>query len=56
MSSPIFNEMSDAQGTARPHYQAFDNWLKGVSADTVQIKQTEADKPENTGDLASKNR
>jgi uncharacterized circularly permuted ATP-grasp superfamily protein len=43
MSSTIFNEMSDAQGIARPHYQAFDNWLKGVSADTVHAKQTEAD-------------
>ena len=43
MSSLIFNEMSDAQGIARPHYQAFDNWLKGVSADTVHVKQTEAD-------------
>ena len=43
MSSPIFNEMSDAHGISRPHYQAFDNWLKGVSADTVQVKQTEAD-------------
>ncbi len=43
MSSPIFNEMTDAHGISRPHYQAFDNWLKGVSADTVQVKQTEAD-------------
>ena len=43
MSRPIFNEMSDAQGFSRPHYQAYDHWLKGVSADTVQVKQTEAD-------------
>jgi len=38
MSSLIFNEMSDAQGIPRPHYQAFDNWLKGVSADTLTVK------------------
>ena len=43
MSSHIFNEMSDESGFARPHYEAFDTWLKGVSADTVQVKQTEAD-------------
>ena len=42
MSNSIFNEMSDAQGIARPHYEAFDAWLKGLSADTVQVKQTEA--------------
>jgi len=43
MNSHIFNEMSDEEGFARPHYEAFDAWLKGVSSDTVQVKQTEAD-------------
>ena len=37
-SKPIFNEMSDDSGYARPHYEAFDTWLKGVSADTIQVK------------------
>ena len=40
---PIFNEMCDEAGYARPHYEAFDQWLKGISRETVQVKQTEAD-------------
>jgi uncharacterized circularly permuted ATP-grasp superfamily protein len=43
MATPIFNEMSDAAGLPRPHYQAFDAWLKGVNSETVHLKQTEAD-------------
>ena len=43
MPSPIFNEMSDDSGIARPHYEAFDHWLQGISRDTVAVKQTEAD-------------
>jgi len=43
MGIHIFNEMSDDSGYARPHYEAFDNWLKGISRETVQVKQTEAD-------------
>ena len=43
MASPIFNEMNDTAGVPRPHYQAFDTWLKGVSSDMVHMKQIEAD-------------
>jgi uncharacterized circularly permuted ATP-grasp superfamily protein len=43
MATPIFNEMSDAQGHPREHYAAFDAWLKGCSQELVQLKQTEAD-------------
>ena len=43
MVTSIFNEMSDADGLPRPHYQAFDAWLKGVSNEVVHLKQTEAD-------------
>ena len=43
MGNHIFNEMSDESGFARPHYETFDQWLKGISRETVQVKQTEAD-------------
>ena len=43
MSPQLFNEMSDPSGFARPHYERFDQWLKGVSPETIAAKQTEAD-------------
>lgn len=43
MSHQLFNEMSDPSGFARPHYERFDQWLKGVSPETIAAKQTEAD-------------
>ena len=43
MGNHIFNEMSDESGFARPHYETFDQCLKGISRETVQVKQTEAD-------------
>ena len=43
MARTIFDEMRQTNGLAREHYATFDNWLKGISAETVQQKQTEAD-------------
>ena len=43
MAHAIFDEMRQSNGLARSHYATFDAWLKGISAETVQQKQTEAD-------------
>jgi len=37
MGNHIFNEMSDESGFARPHYETFDQWLKGISRETHHI-------------------
>jgi len=43
MVAPIYNEMCDASGQPRSHYQAFDAWLKACPEEMVHQKQTEAD-------------
>ena len=43
MAHAIFDEMRQSNGLARSHYTTFDTWLKGISAETVQQKQIEAD-------------
>ena len=43
MANAIFDEMRQSNGLARSHYTPFDTWLKGISHETVQQKQTEAD-------------
>jgi len=42
MKSP-FDEMLDATGKARPHYQIFHNWLKQQSDTLMGLKRAEAD-------------
>jgi len=42
MKSP-FDEMLDATGKARPHYQVFHNWLKQQSDTLMGLKRAEAD-------------
>ncbi len=43
MAHAIFDEMRQSNGLARSHYATFDTWLKGISSETVQQKQIEAD-------------
>ena len=43
MTVGIFNEMVSPSGEPRPHYAALDEWLKGISSETVQAKRNEAD-------------
>jgi len=38
-----FDEMIDAAGKARPHYQIFHNWLKQQSDTLMGLKRAEAD-------------
>jgi uncharacterized circularly permuted ATP-grasp superfamily protein len=38
-----FDEMLDASGKARPHYQAFHQWLKQQSDTLMGLKRAEAD-------------
>lgn len=38
-----FNEMTDADGTVRPHYRAFADWLANQSAESMASRQVEAD-------------
>jgi uncharacterized circularly permuted ATP-grasp superfamily protein len=38
-----FDEMLDATGKARPHYQVFHNWLKQQSDTLMGLKRAEAD-------------
>ena len=38
-----FDEMLDASGKARPHYQIFHNWLKQQSDTLMGLKRAEAD-------------
>lgn len=38
-----FDEMLDAAGKARPHYQIFHNWLKQQSDTLIGLKRAEAD-------------
>jgi uncharacterized circularly permuted ATP-grasp superfamily protein len=43
MANAIFDEMRQSNGLVRSHYTTFDTWLKGISTETIQQKQTEAD-------------
>jgi uncharacterized circularly permuted ATP-grasp superfamily protein len=38
-----FDEMHDADGAARPHYRAFEDWLRSVPDQAVQAKRREAE-------------
>jgi hypothetical protein len=38
-----FDEMLDAAGKARPHYQIFHNWLKQQGDALIGLKHAEAD-------------
>ena len=38
-----YDEMLDARGEVRPHYQAFSQWLSQQSADAMAARQIEAD-------------
>ena len=43
MSTQFYNEMYDAAGTLRPHYQAFAEWLAAMPPERLARKQVEAD-------------
>ncbi len=43
MSTGFYNEMYDAAGTLRPHYQAFAEWLSAMTPERLARKQAEAD-------------
>lgn len=43
MTSKFFNEMYDAMGTVRPHYQAYDAWLAETPGERIERKRAEAD-------------
>ena len=43
MSIPAFDEMRDAQGAIRPHYQDFSKWLESQPAERLSNKRAEAD-------------
>jgi uncharacterized circularly permuted ATP-grasp superfamily protein len=38
-----YDEMNDAQGIARAHYEAFDQWLKGTQTLRIEQKRREAE-------------
>ena len=40
---PIYDEMHDASGGVRPHYEAFDAWLETTSFDEVAHKRRQAE-------------
>ncbi len=40
---PVYNEMYDAHGVVRPHYQGFARWLDAQDAEWLQAKRAEAD-------------
>jgi len=41
--SNFFNEMYDANGTVRPHYQQYANWLKNIPNHHLESRRAEAD-------------
>lgn len=43
MSTQFYNEMYDAAGALRPHYQAFAEWLAAMPPERLARKQVEAD-------------
>ncbi|WP_300453547.1 circularly permuted type 2 ATP-grasp protein [Accumulibacter sp.] len=43
MSGNSYNEMYDAAGTLRPHYQAFADWLAAMPPERLARKRAEAD-------------
>ncbi|MBK1679449.1 circularly permuted type 2 ATP-grasp protein [Rhodocyclus tenuis] len=43
MSAAFFNEMADAAGRPRPHYQAYADWLAASAAERIARKRAEAD-------------
>ncbi|HEY1059080.1 MAG TPA: circularly permuted type 2 ATP-grasp protein [Limnobacter sp.] len=43
MSIPAFDEMRNAQGAVRPHYQDFSKWLDSQAAERLHNKRAEAD-------------
>ena len=40
---PSYDEMHDASGQVRPHYEAFDAWLQATSFDEVAHKRRQAE-------------
>jgi uncharacterized circularly permuted ATP-grasp superfamily protein len=44
MAAPtFFNEMLDADGKVRPHYDAYRRWLNETPAERINAKRAEAD-------------
>jgi len=43
MKTTFFNEMYDAAGAVRPHYQAYSDWLAATPAERIARKRAEAD-------------
>lgn len=44
MEAPIFfNEMLDAEGAVRPHYEAYVRWLNEIAPGKINAKRAEAD-------------
>jgi uncharacterized circularly permuted ATP-grasp superfamily protein len=43
IASAFYNEMHEADGTVRPHYRVYADWLDGKPSDFMQQKQREAD-------------
>jgi uncharacterized circularly permuted ATP-grasp superfamily protein len=43
MSTHFYNEMVDADGTLRPHYRAYADWLAATPAERIARKRAEAD-------------
>ena len=39
----FYNEMYDANGGVRAHYQAYEAWLKETPAERIERKRAEAD-------------
>ena len=44
MSRPIYDEMCAADGTLRPHYQGFSDWLKRTPNEQIAQKREEAER------------
>ena len=44
MSRLIYDEMCDADGSVRPHYQAFSDWVKRTGDDQIAQKREEAER------------
>ena len=43
MPHAFFNEMYDAKGDCRPHYQAFSRWLADTPLELLEQRRREAD-------------
>jgi len=43
MKTTFFNEMYEAGGAVRPHYQAYADWLAATPAERIERKRAEAD-------------